>query len=155
VITPRPPHRVARRGEGDARSRRSVAGIATWRRARRGTALRRRAYTGSLAPGSELVLSDGGFNGLDRVEVAVLAHESGAERGDELARVPAGVEEGGDELSGFCDLLLAVEQARKLSQQRVRVGVGVGGRQSRRRHIQEAVEMDAHRSVEHAAEELR
>jgi hypothetical protein len=59
------------------------------------------------------VLADGRLEALDRVEVAVLAHQRGAERGDEPARVAAGAQERGDKLARFGDLLLTVEQARE------------------------------------------
>jgi hypothetical protein len=74
------------------------------------------------------VLTDGGFHALDRVEVAVLAHERGADCGDEAARIPAGAQEGGDELPRHGDLLLAVEHTREVFQEFVRVGAGVGRR---------------------------
>ena len=72
------------------------------------------------------MLADGGLDALDRVEVAVLAHERGAERGDEPARIAAGAQERGDELPGLGDLLLTVKQPEEFLQQHVRVGIGVG-----------------------------
>ena len=56
------------------------------------------------------MLPDGCLDALDRVEVAILADERSAERGDERGRIAAGSEEGGDQLPRFVDLLLPVEQ---------------------------------------------
>ena len=100
------------------------------------------------------MLPDGGFDALDRVEVAVLADKCTAERRDELGRVPTGAEEGSRKLAGLGDLLLAVEQVRQLLQQRLCVRIGVGGREPRCGDIEKPIEMDAHRRIEHTAEEL-
>ena len=78
----------------------------------------RRRVCGEVARGGEQrqggvvgvgvhVLADGRLDALDRVEVAVLAHQARAERGDEPGRVAAGAEVRRDELRGLVDLLLA------------------------------------------------
>jgi hypothetical protein len=51
---------------------------------------------GVVRAGEELVLADGCLDALDGVEVAVLADERRAERGDEPGPLAAGAEEGGD-----------------------------------------------------------
>ena len=89
------------------------------------------------------------------MEVAVLAHERGAERGHQSLRVAAGGEVRRRQLAGLVDLLLAVEQLRQLRQQRFRVGGRLRLRQPRRRDVQEAVEVDARGGVEHAAQRAR
>ena len=91
---------------------RTVAG------SRRGGDERKR---GVGAIGEEVVLADGSLDALDGVEVAVFADERRAERGNEPTAITACAEVRGDELSGRIDLLLAVEQARELLQQRSRV----------------------------------
>ena len=96
------------------------------------------------------MLADARLDALDRVEVAVLAQQASAERRDQRVGISRG-EVGGDELPGLVDVLLAVEQTGKVREQRTLLRLG----QPCRRHIQEAVEVHAHRRVEHAAHQLR
>src|SRR4029077_11509583 len=65
----------------------------------------------------QLELAEGRLDALDRVEVAVLAKQSGAERGLQKTRLPARGEVGGDESARLVDLLLVVEQLRERREQ--------------------------------------
>ena len=69
------------------------------------------AISGSPVAG-ELVLARGGLDALDRVEVAVLADERRAERGDQPVGRAARGEVRGGERPRLVHLLLLVEQAR-------------------------------------------
>ena len=76
----------------------------------------------------------------------------GVHTGEPLALASGEVR--GSELARLVDVLLAVEEARQLGQQRLRVGLRVRLRQARGRHVEEAIEVDAHRGVQHAAHEF-
>ena len=89
-----------------------------------------------------------GLDALDRVEVAVLAQQARAQRRDQLLRVAAVRR---DQLARLVDALLLVEEERQLGEHAVAV-LGLG--QPCRRHVQEAVEVDAHRGVQDSAQQL-
>ena len=68
----------------------------------------------------QAVLTEGGFDGLDAVEVAILAQQRLAERGEQAIFVAAIGEVAGDQLAGLVDLLLAIQQRREVAQDGVR-----------------------------------
>src|SRR2546423_892848 len=78
---------------------------------------------GVRRPGQERALAGGRLDALDRVEVPVLPDERGPERADEVALLAAGREEGRGQPSSLADLLLAVEEGRKLGKQLARLGL--------------------------------
>ncbi len=100
------------------------------------------------------MLADGRLYALDRVEVAVLAQQRGAERSSEAVGIAAGAEERRDERAGLLDLLLPVEEHGQVGEQRGRVDVRLWLWQPSCGDVEEAVEVDAHRRVEHSAHEL-
>src|SRR5205814_2987797 len=99
-------------------------------------------------------LAERGLDALDRVEVAVLAEQRLAERGLELPRLAPSGEVARDQLARLVHLLLLVEKRREGVEQLLRVGGAVRLRKPRRRDVEEAVEVDAHRGVERAAQQL-
>src|SRR5436190_19308984 len=102
----------------------------------------------------ELVLPDGRLHALDGMEVPVLAEERSTEHRHQSCRISARDEERGDQRSRLVDLLLTIEEPGKLGEQYLWIGAGLRIRKSRRGHVEEAIDVHAHRGVEDPSEQL-
>ena len=103
---------------------------------------------------AQVGLVDAGFDGLDGVEVAVLAQEVAAQRLEERFDRRLGGAIVHDQAGGFVDLLLAVQQVGQGRQQLRTRGVAVCAGQAGGRDVEESVQVDAHGRVVDAAHQF-
>src|ERR1700730_8767556 len=91
---------------------------------------------------------------LDGVEVAILTQQGAPERRDHRGALAATCEIASDQRSRLVHLLLTVKQCGQRFQQFARVwpGRSIWGRHPPGGHVEEAVQIYAHRRVESAAQ---
>ena len=146
------PRRAARRGGAGARSRTSAAASASSSRAPRGSAPPRQRERASPVP-EQLVLAHGRLDALDRVEVAVLADEREPSAATSRAGSPPAPRN--DATSCAASSTCCCRSSRRGSSSSSAPDPRPARlREPRRRHVQEPVEVDARRRVEHAAQQL-
>ena len=111
-----------------------------------------RMSSASGRPGEVAVLAHRCLEDLEHVEAGIFPKQGVAQQPDHLIVVTA-LEHVGDHLSRLVDTLLAVE----LAEERVAGVVAAAAGQGRAllRHVEEALEVDGHGAVKHAAGEFR
>ena len=97
------------------------------------------------------VLAHSRLEDLEHVEARVLTKQGVAQQPDYFVVVSA-LEHVGDYLGSLIDPLLAIELVEETGR---RCGLTAGQGRALLRHVEEALEVDGHGAVEHAAGELR
>ena len=109
---------------------------------------------GRVGPLALLVLLQRGVDDLEVVEGRVLPQHGAGQHGEESVRARRGRDVVGHEPRRLFDLLLRVHRFKQARAEVVRRLCTVGLRHALGRHVQESVEVDTYRRVEHGAEEF-
>src|SRR5215203_772450 len=99
------------------------------------------------------MLREGGFDGLYRMEIAILPKEQAAYRRQEPVGLPSVIEVAGYQFSGLVHPLSLVQEHTEFRQQVLRRSLQtVRPWHACGRDVEEAVKVDAHRGVEYASQ---